>query len=49
MLLGVTPKLASKIAFSIAPRHDLSNGLIDNCLASGIDIFAKLLSGVGTP
>lgn len=49
LLLGVTPKFASKIAFSIAPRHDLSNGLIDSCLASGTDIFAKLLSGVGVP
>ena len=40
-MLGVTPKLASKIDFSIEPKHDLSKGLMCNCLAAGTDIDAS--------
>ena len=36
------------MAFSIALKADLSNGLINNCLASGTEMFARLTSGVST-
>ena len=49
LLLGVTPRLASNMAFSIAPRILLSNGLIFICLASGTDIVASCLTWVGVP
>ena len=49
LLFGVRPILASNIAFSIALKHYLSNGLMQSCLASGIDILASCLSGVSAP
>ena len=41
--------LGKAIAFSIADKQLLSNGLINNCLASGTDIVASCFNGVGTP
>jgi len=46
-LFGVSPILDSNIAFSINESVDLSNGLICNCLASGIEITANCFNGVG--
>ena len=37
-LIGLTPSSATCIAFVIAPRSDLSHGVINICLASGTDI-----------
>ena len=49
LLFGVRPILASKMAFSISPNILLSNGFIDYCLASGIEILASCFNGVGAP
>ena len=49
LLLGVKPIFASYIPFSIAPIELLSNGLIQSCLASGIEIVASCFKGVSTP
>ena len=49
VLLGVNPKSASNIAFSILARQDLSNGLIWSLLASGTDMVANWLTRVRVP
>ena len=49
LLFGVKPILASYIPFSIALKALLSKGLIANCLASGIEIFANCFICVGSP
>ena len=49
LLFGVTPRFASKIAFSMLPSKFLSNGLIVICLAYGTKIVASVFNCVGVP
>ena len=48
-LPGVIPMFDFKIAFSIGPIFDLSQGFITSSLASGIEIVAAWLIGVSVP
>ena len=48
-LLGLTPRSACWIAFSMACIEDLSNGLMMMVRASGVWNDASCCSGVGAP
>ena len=48
-LPGVRPRSDSWIAFSIALIWEESYGWIERSRASGVEIVAMLLSGVGVP
>ena len=48
-LVGLTPRSESRIAFSIAPSWLASYGLMTAIRASGMEMPASWLSGVGEP
>ena len=48
-LVGLTPKFAAMIAFSISSTEVLSYGEITNKRASGTLILANCCTGVGAP